>query len=109
MKIKVHIPVCRFEDGTLPFLDIIALQHGFDVLHALTGGMVNITEHTFSLAQYVHHKMSDLKHANGRLLCELYCDTGFDDVTLQGPIISFNLLRSSGDYIGYSEVRLCIS
>ena len=27
----------RFEDGTLPFLDIIALRHGFDTLERLAG------------------------------------------------------------------------
>lgn len=27
----------RFEDGTISFLDIIALNHSFDSLHTLTG------------------------------------------------------------------------
>lgn len=27
----------RFEDGTISFLDIIALNHSFDALHTLTG------------------------------------------------------------------------
>lgn len=27
----------RFEDGTISFLDIIALKHGFDALEHLTG------------------------------------------------------------------------
>lgn len=29
--------VFRFEDGTISFLDIISLHHGFDALHRLTG------------------------------------------------------------------------
>lgn len=31
------VPFLRFEDGTVSFLDIIALKHGFDVLEKLTG------------------------------------------------------------------------
>jgi len=31
------VPFFRFEDGTVSFLDIIALKHGFDVLEKLTG------------------------------------------------------------------------
>lgn len=27
----------RFEDGTISFLDVISLHHGFDALHRLTG------------------------------------------------------------------------
>lgn len=30
----------RFEDGTVSFLDIIALKHGFDVLEKLTGQLI---------------------------------------------------------------------
>lgn len=30
-------PGYRFEDGTIPFLDVIALKHGFDALERLTG------------------------------------------------------------------------
>ena len=87
-------------------MDIIALQHSFDVLQELTGGIPSIADHTFSLAQYVHHKMSDMKHGNGRPVCELYCDTGFDAISNQGPIVNFNVLRSNGDHVGYSQVRV---
>lgn len=34
------IPLFRFEDGTVSFLDIIALKHGFDVLEKLTGQLI---------------------------------------------------------------------
>ena len=29
--------VCRFEDGTLPFLEILAVKHGFDTLYSIAG------------------------------------------------------------------------
>ena len=94
----------RFEDGTVSFLDIVALRHGLDCLQGLTGGIESISHHTFSLAQYVYKVMRDLKHYNSKPVCVLYCDTMFDDVATQGPVISFNICRSSGEYVGYSEV-----
>ena len=36
----------RFEDGTLPFLEILAVKHGFDCLLQLTGRPV-ICLHAF--------------------------------------------------------------
>jgi len=29
--------LCRFEDGTLPFLEILAVKHGFDTLYDIAG------------------------------------------------------------------------
>lgn len=46
-----------------------------------------------------------MKHVSGKPLCKIYCKTGFKDVTAQGPIINFNLLRTNGTFIGYSEVE----
>ncbi|KAI8495554.1 hypothetical protein Bbelb_265260 [Branchiostoma belcheri] len=94
----------RFEDGTLPFLDIIALRHGFDTLENLTGGMQYISQHTFSLAQYVYLQLTSLKHHNGQPVTVVYTDTQFDDITTQGGIVNFNLLRANGNFVGYSEV-----
>ena len=108
MNTNVYFSFCklfsRFEDGTLPFLDIIALHHAFDTFEKLTGSMKAVTEHTYSIASFVYKKMSALKHNNGNPLCEIYCDTDFKDETVQGPVINFNLLRASGAHVGYSEV-----
>ncbi|CAH1241418.1 MOCOS [Branchiostoma lanceolatum] len=94
----------RFEDGTLPFLDIIALRHGFDTLEKLTGGMLQVSQHTFSLARYVYLQLTSLKHHNGHPVAVVYADTDFDDITTQGAIVNFNLMRANGDFVGYSEV-----
>lgn len=93
----------RFEDGTVAFLDIISLQHGFDTLQNLTGGMKMVSQHTFSVAQYYHHSLSSFCHGNGTRLAEIYCDGSFEDTQKQGAIVTFNLLRSNGEYIGFSE------
>lgn len=55
---------CRLEDGTLAFLDIIALRHGFEFLSSL-GGMSRIQQHTMALADWLYSQLSALRHRNG--------------------------------------------
>ncbi|GLH12513.1 Molybdenum cofactor sulfurase 1 [Gryllus bimaculatus] len=94
----------RFEDGTVSFLSIVALRHGFDTLQSLTGGMVNVALHTLFLSRYVHHSLLLMHHGNGNPAVVLYCDTDYEDFLTQGNIVNFNLLRSNGEYIGFAEV-----
>lgn len=94
----------RFEDGTLPFLGIVALQHGFNVIHRLTGSMAAISYHTLCLAKYVYDEMMSLHHGNGQSVCQVYCDTDYTDNSTQGAVISFNVLQPDGTYVGYSHV-----
>ncbi|XP_030616478.1 molybdenum cofactor sulfurase isoform X2 [Delphinapterus leucas] len=94
----------RFEDGTISFLDVIALKHGFDVLERLTGGMENIRQHTFTLAQYTYTALSTLRYPNGAPVVQIYSDSEFSSPEVQGPVISFNVLDDNGNIIGYSQV-----
>ncbi|XP_065485415.1 molybdenum cofactor sulfurase isoform X2 [Caloenas nicobarica] len=94
----------RFEDGTVSFLDIIALKHGFDVLEKLTGGMEKIKQHTFALAHYTYTVLSTLKYANGAPVVRIYSDTDFSNPDVQGPIINFNVLDENGEVVGFSQV-----
>ncbi|XP_008259437.2 molybdenum cofactor sulfurase [Oryctolagus cuniculus] len=94
----------RFEDGTISFLDVIAVKHGFDTLERLTGGMENIQQHTFSLARYTYTALSSLRYPNGAPVVRIYSDTEFSSPEVQGPIINFNVLDDNGDVIGYSQV-----
>ncbi|XP_068418879.1 molybdenum cofactor sulfurase [Eschrichtius robustus] len=94
----------RFEDGTISFLDVIALKHGFDVLERLTGGMENIRQHTFTLAQYTYAALSTLRYPNGAPVVQIYSDSEFSSPEVQGPVISFNVLDDNGNIIGYSQV-----
>uniref|UniRef100_A0A5F8GKW1 Molybdenum cofactor sulfurase n=2 Tax=Monodelphis domestica TaxID=13616 RepID=A0A5F8GKW1_MONDO len=95
----------RFEDGTISFLDIIALKHGFDILERLTGGMENIKQHTFALAHYTYTVLVALRYPNGAPVIQVYSDTEFNSPEIQGPIINFNVLDDNGDIIGYSQVE----
>lgn len=94
----------RFEDGTVPFLDIIAVNHGFDALNRITGGIHNIQQHTFGLARYTYMLLSSLCHGNGRPAAQIYAEGQFESPSTQGAILNFNLIDSSGHIIGYSQV-----
>lgn len=39
-----HTPK-RFEDGTVAFLDIIAINHAFDALYRITGAITDMVIH----------------------------------------------------------------
>ncbi|XP_066535339.1 molybdenum cofactor sulfurase [Hoplias malabaricus] len=96
--------ISRFEDGTISFLDIISLHHGFDVLQKLTGSMVNIQLHTFGLARYTYMILSCLRHNNEQPVAQIYCDNEFESVAKQGAVLNFNLLDRHGQVVGYSKV-----
>uniref|UniRef100_A0A8C2KCT5 Molybdenum cofactor sulfurase n=1 Tax=Cyprinus carpio TaxID=7962 RepID=A0A8C2KCT5_CYPCA len=94
----------RFEDGTISFLDIISLHHGFETLQKLTGSMLNIQLHTFGLARYTYIVLSCLCHSNGKPVAQIHCDNDFQNIAEQGAILNFNLLDCHGRTVGYSQV-----
>ncbi|KAK1904931.1 Molybdenum cofactor sulfurase [Dissostichus eleginoides] len=94
----------RFEDGTVSFLDIIAVNHGFEALYRITGGMHNIQQHTFGLARYTYMLLSSVCHGNGRPVAQIYAEGQFESPSTQGAILNFNLKDSHGQIIGYSQV-----
>ena len=100
----VCVCMCRFEDGTVAFLDIIALRHGFEALKRFGITMATISVHTFALAHYVNDHLSSLCHHNNQRVCVLYTNGEFSREQ-HGGIIAFNLVRSDGQFVGYSEVR----
>ncbi|KAM4687750.1 molybdenum cofactor sulfurase [Discoglossus pictus] len=94
----------RFEDGTISFLDIIALKHAFDTLEQLTGGMDKIRNHTHTLASYTYSVLSALRYANGQHVIRIHSDTEVRTSDVQGPVINFNVLDENEGIIGYSQV-----
>ncbi|KYM94650.1 Molybdenum cofactor sulfurase 1 [Cyphomyrmex costatus] len=99
---KREILYQRFEDGTVPFLSIVSLQYGFEILSKLT--MDRISKHVFSLAKTLHHSLLTLHHCNGKPVVKLYSDSDYEDRRSQGGIVAFNVMRSNGEYVGYMEV-----
>ncbi|CAK1598736.1 unnamed protein product [Parnassius mnemosyne] len=101
----------RLEDGSLPFLSILALKHCFDTLHRLIPKTINndmmdtIAYHTYTLAKDLYNQLMELHHPNGKKAAILYMDSDFSDIKTQGGIVTFNLLRDDGSYIGYMEFQ----
>ncbi|KAH7826711.1 putative molybdenum cofactor sulfurase [Monocercomonoides exilis] len=95
----------RFEDGTLPFLSIAALRHGFNALNSV-GGIDEITKHCFSLSDYLYNEMRNMKHDSGKPLFEIYGNHSARDMHRQGPILNFNLRDADGEYFGFFDISV---
>jgi molybdenum cofactor sulfurtransferase len=96
----------KYEDGTVNFLDIIALQHAIREHRRLFGSQEAISRHTHTLFHYLYQRMAGLRHANGQPVCQLYVDPKRGlDVEHQGPTLAFNLWRPDGRPVGYVEVE----
>lgn len=71
-----------------------------------SGGIHNIQQHTFGLARYTYMLLSSLCHGNGRPAAQIYAEGQFESPSTQGAILNFNLMDSSGNIIGCSQVNL---
>eukprot|EP00727_Mastigamoeba_balamuthi_P011134 m51a1_g6643 putative molybdenum cofactor sulfurase (584) ;mRNA; f:112609-114495 len=96
-------PCTRFEDGTVSFLGIAELRHGFAELHRL--GMGNITKHVWSLTSYAYDQLSALRHKNGKPVLNIHGKHHLRDSASQGGIVNFNVMDEKGDYVGYHIVQ----
>eukprot|EP00434_Breviolum_minutum_P022669 symbB.v1.2.020005.t1/scaffold1659.1/size107071/7 len=95
----------KFEDGTVAFLGIAALKHGFDALQRV-GGMAPIERHTSCLASELHQMLLALRHTNGEPVIAMYSrDRGIEGGQLvQGPVVTFNILSAEGNLISHIDV-----
>lgn len=92
----------RFEDGTIPFLSIIALHEGFKKLNEI--GIENISCHSWCVTRELYLRLNMIRHSNGRPVVKIYGNHANDDYKIQGPIVTLNSLNDKGGYIGYNEV-----
>ncbi|XP_035438690.2 molybdenum cofactor sulfurase isoform X1 [Spodoptera frugiperda] len=101
----------RMEDGTIPFLSVLSLKHCFDTMHKLIPKSIyddimdTVSYHTYFLAKDLYFQLHDLKHTNGNKAAVTYMDSNFSDIRKQGGIVTFNLLREDGSYIGFVEFQ----
>jgi len=94
-------PTERLEDGTVAFLDIISLKHGFEAIERC-GGIKKIQEHVQCLTEWLYDKLTSLKHSNGRPLVKIFGKHGRSDSSqVQGCILNFELLGSNGKVLSY--------
>ncbi|PFH37656.1 cysteine desulfurase/selenocysteine lyase family PLP dependent transferase superfamily protein [Besnoitia besnoiti] len=90
----------RFEDGTLPFLAIIASVYGFRALEAV--GMEKIHHHVAALTKHLYERLQLLRHSNGAPAVLLYWN---EPAPPEGGIVSFNLLRPDGSFVPFPQVE----
>ena len=90
------------EDGTPAFHSIVALRIALETHQRLFGSMANVSKYTCILSKVLYKRMSNLLHANGRPVCQIYKGTSsvYGESESQGPTVAFNVLTSKGEWIG---------
>lgn len=103
------------EDGTVPYLDILALRSGLEAIHSL-GGIDRVHDHTKSLGQYLYLQLSSLKHSNGMPIVRVFGRWAEQEdirkkgvAEVQGPTINFQLLNPSSDVLSYKHAEQLLS
>jgi molybdenum cofactor sulfurtransferase len=97
----------KWEDGTLPFLDIVNLKPGFDTMQYL-GGIDSVQRHVTCLGRYMSEQLQSLKHSNGNPMLLLY-GKHYDDPSRQSGIANFQILKPSGELFSYRTAALVLS
>lgn len=67
--------------------------------------MSEIENKTYRLSSALR-KLLNQKYDNGSPVAKIYEHSGDASSETQGPIVTFNLLRSDGTYVGYAEASL---
>lgn len=93
-----------FEDGSISFLSVASIHHGFKIINTLT--MSAISRHTASLATYVRKALLAMRHENRNRVCTIYGASSSEvPVKVMGPTVSFNLIKPDRSWFGYREVE----
>jgi molybdenum cofactor sulfurtransferase len=89
-----------FEDGTLDYTNIPAVEVGLDFLDGV--GLDVIHERVRCLAGWLLELLQSLRHGNGRPLVALY---GPRDLVDRGGTVAFNFLDPEGRVIDHRQVE----
>jgi selenocysteine lyase/cysteine desulfurase len=89
-----------FEDGTLDFLALPAVEIGLQHLDAI--GMHTIHERVRCLTGWLLHNLLELCHPNGRRLTQLY---GPPTTDRRGGVVTFNFYDADGRAIDHRTVE----
>lgn len=88
-------PSERFEDGSLPFLNMVAVDKGFKLLDTL--GWNNITKHTETIMKNITTGLNNITYEGGKKAVQIYG-------TNHRTIVSFNVIDENGNVRDYREV-----
>lgn len=103
----------KWEDGTLPFLEIISLKAGFEAMEML-GGIEAVHDHVALLTKYLSQELRSLVHSNGQPMVRLFGhhydnDRIDNNEWRQSGIANFQLLKPSGDLFSYRDASRMLS
>lgn len=90
-----------FEDGTINYLNIPAVEIGLKHIAAL--GIETIHERVSSLTGWLLDNLLGLRHSNGMPLVRIY---GPQNLEKRGGTIAFSLLDSKGRFFDYRRVEM---
>lgn len=93
-------PAC-FEDGTLNFLSIPAVESGLDLLEEV--GYDTLGLRTRLLTSWLLEELLALRHANGARLIRLY---GPEDMEGRGATLALNFQDPHGQQVDHRDVEL---
>ncbi|MDH3207780.1 MAG: aminotransferase class V-fold PLP-dependent enzyme [Gemmatimonadota bacterium] len=97
---RLALGAAGFEDGTLNFLGIAALQSGLAFLREV--GMERVRSRVGDLTTRLLEILGGVRHANGAPAVRLYGPTDGVD---RGGTASFNLLDAEGHIVPYGDVE----
>jgi molybdenum cofactor sulfurtransferase len=89
-----------FEDGTLDYLSIPAVEIG--LLHLQSIGIETIAERVRCLSGWLLEELLALRHANGRAMVRIY---GPANTEARGGTVTLNLYDSQGHLLDYRRVE----
>ena len=99
--------ICLFPTLHACFQGILAVKHGLDTFEKLGISPDWTSQHVFDLASQLNQRLGDLKYPSGEPVAVVYSDfsEGTTSEEIQGGIVAFNLLDSSGNHLGYSAFK----
>lgn len=89
-----------FEDGTPSFLDIAALESGFELRDTVGPGP--LLRHVHAMTEMLLEGLLSLRHSGGEAMVRLY---GPPDMDRRGGIIAFNVLDRDGRTVPYGLIE----
>ncbi|KAM0792694.1 hypothetical protein ACM66B_002474 [Microbotryomycetes sp. NB124-2] len=95
----------RFEAGTVPYLDVIALGHALEHHQRAFGSHDRVARHAIALANAARSKLSALRHFNNAPVVRIYTGLALESSKeALGPVIAMTLYDSLGKAIGHVDV-----
>eukprot|EP00727_Mastigamoeba_balamuthi_P010822 m51a1_g6362 putative molybdenum cofactor sulfurase-like (808) ;mRNA; f:105091-107808 len=95
----------RLEDGTVNFTAVAAVKQGVELVQRF-GGMQAVGAHACSVARYLRARLASMRHGGpaGAPAIVIAQSEVPDDDEHMGPVVTFNVRRSDGGWVGPTSV-----